>query len=175
VKKESEERKNSKMKKLAYLVIHCTATPKGRVVTKEEIIRWHTAPKEKGGRGWKQVGYSDMILLDGTLVNLVPHNENDVVDPWEITNGASGINSVSRHIVYVGGMDEKYKKPEDTRTDSQKKTMEDYVKQMIKSHPKIKVMGHYQAPDAGGKACPSFDVPKWLLSIGIQVGNIYKL
>ena len=162
------------MKKLEFLVLHCTATPEGRVVTKEDIIRWHTASKEKGGRGWKQVGYSDMICLDGSLVNLVPHNENDFVDPWEITNGASGINSRSRHIVYAGGLDKSAKNPKDTRTEKQKQTMESYVKEMIKKHPEIKVMGHYQAPDAGGKACPSFVVPKWLESIGISIQNIFR-
>jgi hypothetical protein len=53
-----------KGKKLTYLVIHCTATPEGRDVTKEDIIRWHTAPKSKGGRGWSIVGYSRMINLN---------------------------------------------------------------------------------------------------------------
>ena len=160
-------------KELKYLVLHCTATPKGREITKEDIIHWHTSPKEKGGRGWKQVGYSDMIYLDGTLVNLVPHNEDNFVDPWEITNGASGINSVSRHIVYVGGMDAANKKPEDTRTQEQKKTMDLYIKKVIVQHPKILVMGHNEAPDAAGKACPSFLVGEWLQNIGIKESNIY--
>ena len=89
---------------LKNLVIHCTATPEGREVSAEEIRRWHTAPLHKGGRGWRQVGYTDMIHLDGTVERLVENNEDGVVDPWEITNGAKGHNSVSRHIVYVGGV-----------------------------------------------------------------------
>lgn len=161
------------MKKLEFLVLHCTATPKGRAVSREDIIRWHTSPKEKGGRGWKQVGYSDMICVDGRLVNLIPYNEDDVVDPWEISNGAPGFNSKSRHAVYAGGMDEKNKKPEDTRTDAQKQTMERYVKNMIALHPQIKILGHRQAAGAEGKACPSFDVPFWLKSIGVPDVNIY--
>ncbi len=162
------------MQKLEFLVLHCTATPKGRMVTKEDIIRWHTSPVSEGGRGWKQVGYSDMIYLDGTLVNLVPHNEDAYVDSWEITNGASGINSRSRHVVYAGGMDENNKKPEDTRTEKQKEAMATLVKHFIEMHPTIKVLGHYQAPDTGGKACPSFDVPIWLRSIGVPEVNIYS-
>lgn len=47
------------MAKLFYLVIHCTATPAGREVSAEEIRRWHTASPNEGGRGWKQVGYTD--------------------------------------------------------------------------------------------------------------------
>jgi hypothetical protein len=31
------------------LVLHCTATPKGRAVTPEEILTWHTAPKDLPG------------------------------------------------------------------------------------------------------------------------------
>lgn len=91
-------------KALKYLVIHCTATPEGREVTSDEIRAWHTRPKLMGGRGWKQVGYSEMIHLDGGIEKLVDNNNDDVVDPWEITNGVAGYNSVSRHIVYVGGV-----------------------------------------------------------------------
>ena len=50
---------------LKLLVIHCTATPAGREVSAEEIRRWHTAPPNEGGRGWKQVGYTDLVHLDG--------------------------------------------------------------------------------------------------------------
>ena len=155
--------------KLELLVIHCTATPEGREVTSDEIRRWHTAPKSKGGRGWKQVGYSEMIHLDGTIEQLVAYNDDQVVDAWEITNGASGINSKSRHIVYVGGTD-KNGKPKDTRTQAQKDALEMYVK----SHSTLqswKVAGHYHfAP----KACPSFDVEKWCKEIGLTDSKIYK-
>lgn len=49
------------MGKLKYLVIHCTATPEGREVSGAEIRAWHTNPVSKGGRGWKQVGYTDLV------------------------------------------------------------------------------------------------------------------
>ena len=78
------------MGKLQYLVIHCTATPEGREVTSDEIRHWHTAPVSEGGRGWRQVGYTDMVHLDGTVERLVDNNEDGNVDPWEITNGAAG-------------------------------------------------------------------------------------
>src|SRR5258708_10699588 len=68
------------------------------------------------GRGWSKVGYSDLILLDGTLINLTPYNENDEVEPWEITNGQPGTNSIARHVVYVGGLDKSGKESKDTRT-----------------------------------------------------------
>ena len=84
------------MAKLKYLVIHCTATKAGREVTAAEIRRWHTSPPPVG-RGWKQVGYTDLFHLDGSVERLVRNNEDDNVDSWEITNGAAGFNSVSRH------------------------------------------------------------------------------
>ena len=77
-------------KPLQYLVIHCTATREGREVKSSEIRHWHTDPVSKGGRGWKHVGYTDMIHLDGKVERLVNNNEDAVVDPWEITNGAVG-------------------------------------------------------------------------------------
>jgi N-acetylmuramoyl-L-alanine amidase len=111
-----------------------------------------------------------MIHLDGKVENLVPYNENDVVEPWEITNGASGMNSQSRHVVYVGGIDKKGK-PKDTRTSAQKAEMECYVKNVIALHPNILVAGHNQFAN---KACPSFDTVKWLMEIGVNSKNIYK-
>jgi N-acetylmuramoyl-L-alanine amidase len=159
--------------KLMYLVLHCTATPEGRSITKEDIIRWHTTPKDKGGRGWNRPGYSDMIYLDGQLVNLIPFNTDDYVDLWEISNGVVGLNGNSCHIVYAGGMDEVNKLPKDTRTEKQLETMELYVKYTIKRHPQILVLGHNEAPNAHGKACPSFNVSDWLRSIGVPNENIY--
>lgn len=156
-------------KPLQYLVIHCTATPEGRNVTAAEIRRWHTSPPP-GGRGWKQVGYSEMIHLDGTIETLVPYNDNQRVDAWEITNGATGINSVSRHIVYVGGVD-KNGKAKDTRTDAQKKALEMYIKAHTTLQPQWQIAGHYHF---AAKACPSFNVENWLKSIGVNEKNIYR-
>lgn len=185
-------------KRIKYLVIHCTATPEGRPVYPDDIERWHTDPCElpggkfryKGktynsvqelplevqpahrrGRGWKQIGYRDIILLTmGLLINMVRHNDDDIVDPWEITNGVAGINDVSAHVVYVGGCD-KDMNPKDTRTREQKETLKQYVRAFIARHPHIKVAGHNQF---AAKDCPSFDVPAWLRDIGVAEENIYQ-
>lgn len=152
------------MARLQYLVIHCTATPEGREVTNAAIRHWHTDPVSKGGRGWKQVGYTDMIHLDGKVERLVQNNEDANVDPWEITNGAKGYNSISRHVVYVGGCD-KQLKPKDTRTAAQKAALKAYVLDFHKRFPKVRIIGHREVAN---KACPSFDVQKWLKEIGIN-------
>lgn len=156
-------------KPLRYLILHCTATKEGRPVTSKEIRKWHTAPRSQGGRGWKRVGYSDMIHLNGKIENLRKYNSNQIVEGWEITNGVRGINSESRHVVYVGGVNQEGK-PKDTRTDAQLCIMEGYVKSFIVEHPQIQIAGHNQFAN---KACPSFNVPAWLREIGIPEQNIY--
>jgi len=170
------------MGQLTHLIIHCTATPAGREITADDIIRWHTSSKSMGGRGWDRVGYSDMFYLDGTLVNLTPFNYDNKVDPWEMTWGAKGMNSRSRHCVYVGGLDIDPEAPldeddnpgymaVDTRTVHQLYGMEIYVKYMILRHPHIKVAGHN---NFSFKSCPSFNVAEWCRSIGVPEINIER-
>lgn len=148
---------------LQFLVIHCTATPEGREVSAADIRRWHTSPPPVG-RGWRQVGYTDIIHLDGRVERLVRNNEDARVDPWERTNGAAGFNSVSRHIVYVGGAD-KNGKPKDTRTPEQREALARYVRTFHRQHPLVRIVGHHELNPA--KACPSFDVKAWLNEIKI--------
>jgi N-acetyl-anhydromuramyl-L-alanine amidase AmpD len=105
-----------------------------------------------------------MVHLDGTVERLVDNNEDANVDPWEITNGVEGINAVSRHIVYAGGLAKDGKTPKDTRTPAQHKALEEYVKDFHTRFPQVKITGHNEL---AAKACPSFDVQKWLVSIGI--------
>lgn len=155
------------MGKVLRLVLHCTATREGREVSSNEIRAWHTNPVSKGGRGWKQVGYTDMIHLDGKVERMVDNNEDAFVDPWEVTNGATGYNNTSRHVVYVGGCASDGKTPKDTRTEAQRKALEDYVKDFHRRFPSIPIVGHGQLPGVK-KACPSFDVSKWLKEIGIN-------
>lgn len=153
------------MATLKYLILHCTATPEGREVTSDEIRAWHTSPVCKGGRGWKQVGYTDMIHLDGTIERLVNNNEDAFVDPWEITNGAKGYNCYSRHVVYVGGLDSETKTPKDTRTPEQLQSMAAYVREFHERHPNVSIKGHNEV---AAKACPCFDVQAWLKQIGVK-------
>ncbi len=155
------------MARMKYLVLHCTATPEGREVTSGEIRHWHTDPVSKGGRGWKQVGYTDLIHLDGTVERLVQNNEDAEVDPWEVTNGAAGYNSVSRHVVYAGGLAKDGKTAKDTRTAAQLKAMTAYVREFHERFPQIKIVGHRDLPGVK-KACPGFDVKAWLADIGIR-------
>jgi N-acetyl-anhydromuramyl-L-alanine amidase AmpD len=106
-----------------------------------------------------------MIHPDGIVERLVGNNEDAVVDPWEVTNGAVGHNSTSRHVVYVGGLAADCKTAKDTRTPAQLAAMERYVKDFHARFPDVKIVGHNEL---AAKACPSFDVQAWLRTIGIN-------
>lgn len=128
--------------------------------------------KKLKGRGWRQIGYSDLIDLEGNVHNMVPYNNDQNVDPWEVTNGALGVNAVSRHVVYVGGRSKDFTRTEDTRTSAQRDALKHYVMKTIMQHPDILIAGHNQFQK---KACPSFDVAKWAKAYGIPAKNICTL
>ena len=148
------------------LFIHCTASPDGVLFTGQEVSDYHTENK-----GWSRPGYSDIIEHDGELFNAREFDSDDMIGEWEYTFGVKGstmMNRNSRHICYVGGLDDNGK-PADTRTKEQKKTMETYIKYMLLRNPKLIIAGHYNVQK---KACPCFDVEDWLKSIGIKESNI---
>ena len=147
------------MAKLKQLVIHCTATPEGREVSADEIRRWHCAPLSEGGRGWRQVGYTALLHLDGAVERLVENTEGDVVDPWEITNGAAGHNSVSRHIVYAGGVAADGRTPKDTRTPEQREALATYVRDFHRRFPSVRIVGRN---GLAAKAWPAGGGRGWL-------------
>lgn len=150
-------------------MIHCAATRERQHFDKDDIIRWHTGPKEQGHRGWRRAGYSDLFLLDGTLQNIYPYDSDDQVDSWEITNGARGWNGHARHICYIGGRNASNTASVDTRSSELKAAMAAYVKVTIELQPWLKVIGHNQV---AVKDCPAFDVRAWAKKIGLKDENI---
>jgi hypothetical protein len=188
------------MKALKYLMLHCTASRASLNVTPETIRSWHTGPsnlpdgkvkymgkvydsrsllpdvtidgrkiKDIVGRGWSQVGYSKLISL-ATTFDLVHYDEDQWVEANEITNGAEGMNSFTRHFVYAGGIDDAGN-PLDTRNPFQLNEMKRLVFEEVSHHPDILVCGHNHFAN---KACPSFNVEQWLVSIGVPEKNIYR-
>lgn len=163
------------MAKLKYLVIHCSATKEGEDIRPETIIKWHTS---KTGRGWSRAGYSDLITLDGNLHNLhfaEGTNPNDqIIESSEMTWGVRGINSESKHVCYIGGVENKRTngkyKAKNTLNNEQCDTLQIYIKHEILRHPNILVAGHNQFSN---KACPSFIVSDFCTSIGLKMKNIY--
>lgn len=122
------------------IIIHCSATKEGQNVTVEQIRQWHKK------RGFKDIGYHYVIYNDGSV-----HLGRDV----DIA-GAHCLNHNSKSIgvCYIGGLD-KDMKAKDTRTDAQKVTLLDLLKQLKGLYPKATIHGHREY---AAKACPCFDV-----------------
>lgn len=148
------------MRQINYIVIHCTAGSQSQTT---ESIKAHWRKL-----GWKKFGYHHLINEDGTIENITPISE--------VSNGVAGYNSTSIHISYKGGV--KDGKPFDNRTEAQKKSIENLVKEYRLKFPKAKVVGHRDfspdknrdgvvSPNEWLKSCPSFSVSEWLKQIGL--------
>lgn len=136
------------MRDIKYLAIHCTATSQKAKI--ESILNYW-----RKTLGWKNPGYHFIIKPNGEIVELLPIEK--------ISNGVRGYNSVIINISYIGGVD-KYNMPIDNRTDKQKESMLKLVKKYKSIYPNIIIQGHRDFPNVK-KACPSFDVKKWLLNV----------
>lgn len=131
---------------IKFIVIHCTATQQEATI--ESIKKYW-----KEVKGWKDVpGYHYIIKADGDVVKLLEENKNSY--------GVYAHNSECISISYIGGID-KTGKPTDTRTRSQETAMFDKIVELTERYPKAQVIGHRDFPGVV-KACPSFDVKKWL-------------
>ena len=128
------------MRKIKYLVVHCTATPQDTRV-KSLIDYWHKV------LGWKNNGYHFVIEKNGNTSKITPLDK--------IANGVQGYNQNSIHLAYIGGIDSKGKAV-DTRTIAQKKSLLYYLRDLKRKFPKAEILGHR---DFAGvtKECPCFD------------------
>lgn len=133
------------MRKITHIVIHCSATPEGKVFTAAHIDRWHK------GLGWNGIGYHQVIRLDGTVERGRP---DEVVG-----SHVRGHNARTIGICYIGGVDNNMK-PKDTRTQAQKAALAKLVHAYLAKYPGAKVVGHRDFKGVK-KACPSFDVQSW--------------
>lgn len=128
------------MRQINKIIVHCSATPKGKEVTVEEIDKWH---KE---RGFKSIGYHYVIYLDGSVHEGRPLHE--------IGAHCKGYNSKSIGICYIGGLDLNGK-PKDTRTVAQKAALYNLLKELKAKCHTATIHGHNEF---SAKACPCFDV-----------------
>lgn len=146
-------------------MIHCSDTPPTFHVTREEIEKWHLHE-----RGWSRVGYSMLFQRDGVTDILIPWDKDDVIESWEISNGAAGWNGRTKHLCLVGGRKVDSGEAENNFTDVQWAGVEASVKLILMLEPDIQLIGHNQVHPT--KYCPSFDVRKWGKKIGIPDRNI---
>jgi N-acetyl-anhydromuramyl-L-alanine amidase AmpD len=129
------------------------------------------------GNGWDRLGYADIIHQNGEIENVTPYDKDDFVDREEVTWGAVGINSVSRHIALEGGIHPSNWrmwgtwKFEELYTNAQFVSLSAYLKQAILDYPWIKIIGHRDVPNAN-KMCPNTNILQLCRDIGIKENNI---
>ena len=127
------------MKPITEIIIHCSATREGADYHASDIDRWHKQ------RGFRRIGYHYVIDLDGTIEGGRPENETGA--------HCTGHNSNSIGVCYIGGTD-CTGKPKDTRTDAQKRSLQQLLRMLVKKYPQATIHSHR---DFANKACPSFD------------------
>jgi len=137
------------MREIKEIILHCTATQEGREVHVADVDRWHKQ------QGWECIGYHYLITLDGKIEKGRPE--------WKIGAHCKGHNNVSIGIAYVGGVDYQGK-PKDTRTEAQKRALVQLLREVRGRYPKATIHGHNEF---AAKACPSFNVQKWLTEVYI--------
>ncbi len=126
------------------IIIHCSATPEGKNFKAKDIRSWHQE------RGFKDIGYHYVILLDGTIEK--GREENIQGAHCQFQN----IDTLA--ICYIGGLD-KNQKAKDTRTDAQKKSLKELVTKLQNKYniSNLNVHGHNEFAQ---KDCPCFNVRK---------------
>lgn len=139
------------MRRIDEIIIHCSATPEGKNFKAADIRRWHTA-KPPVGRGWSDIGYHYVILLDGTVEHGRP------VD--RIGAHCSGRNENSIGVCLIGGCAADGKTSKDTRTEAQKASLLNLVRE-LQNRYRIPSSGIHGHNEFANKACPSFDVQAW--------------
>ena len=123
------------MRKIKYIVFHCTGTSKTAKV-KGIFHYWKVFKK------WREPGYHILVMPDGVPVIINPFNE--------ISNGVQGFNNNCIHIGWVGG------KHKDDRTPQQKTTLNVLAIALKAAFPEAEIKGHRDFPGVA-KACPQFD------------------
>ena len=128
------------MRKIRYIIIHCSAVKPTQTSSARQIDAWHRA------QGWRMIGYHYVIRRDGTIERGRP----DAM----VGAHCSGHNSDSIGICYEGGLDANGK-PADTRTDAQKRTLRKLLEDLHRSYPRALILGHHDLNPQ--KACPCFN------------------
>ena len=127
------------MNKPVEIIIHCSGTPVSTNYTFEHCKKDHLS------NGWSNIGYHYYITKDGHVYSGRKCSE--------IGAHCIGHNHTSIGICYEGGLDENFK-PCDTRTLSQKASLEKLIFELKLKYPIKHIYGHR---DFAKKSCPCFD------------------
>jgi N-acetyl-anhydromuramyl-L-alanine amidase AmpD len=113
------------------LIIHCVANRCNKPFSVESLIR---CGKEKYG----QCSYHYYVRYNGDIIPLLPETLQGI--------HARHYNHCSIGIVYEGGLDAQGNAA-DTRTEAQKLSLRELLKQLRHDYPDAKIVGHCELPE----------------------------
>lgn len=122
--------KQLKHESVRLLVVHCTATKCNRPFSVENLIAC-------GEAKYGQCSYHYYVRRNGDIVPLLPESVQGV--------HARHYNYCSLGIVYEGGLDENGQ-PADTRTEAQKHSLYELLKELTAEYPDARIIGHCELP-----------------------------
>jgi len=133
---------------VAFIAIHCSASPPSQDIGVAEIDRMHRL------RGFLSCGYHYVIRRDGTVEDGRALNQRGA--------HVEGFNHCSIGICLVGGVSQAdVRKPEANFTADQMAALKSLLIDLWADFPSAHAQGHRDFPNVA-KACPSFDVAAWL-------------
>lgn len=141
------------MRTISEIIIHCTATKPLAHINVNDVRRWHQQ------RGFNDIGYHYLVLVDGTIEVGRPLNETGA--------HCKGHNAHSIGICYVGGLNDKGK-PADTRTPAQRTALRNLLTTLKRQYPNAIIYGHR---DFAAKACPCFDATAEYAYLSVEPAN----
>ena len=133
-----------KAQDVKWLVVHCSASRCNRPFTVERLI-------ETGRQRFGQASYHYYVRRNGNVVPILPESVQGVY--------AVGYNHCSIAVCYEGGLDENGNAA-DTRTELQKASLYELLKQLRRDYPQARIIGHRELPHVA-KDCPCFSCAEY--------------
>ncbi len=140
------------MRRIDYIVIHCSATKASADVGAAEIRDWHVK-----GNGWRDIGYHYVVRRNGQVEPGRPLAE--------VGAHVSGYNSSSVGICLVGGIGAAGQ-AENNFVPAQMEALKALVGKLKRQFPKAKIQGHRDFPGVK-KDCPCFEAKAWAAAEGL--------
>ena len=131
-----------KAQDVKWLVVHCSASRCNRPFTVERLI-------ETGRQRFGQPSYHYYVRRNGYVVPILSESVQGI--------HAVGYNHCSIAVCYEGGLDENGKAA-DTRTELQKASLYELLKQLRRDYPQARIIGHYEL--GAKKDCPCYPASK---------------
>lgn len=133
-----------KAQDVKWLVVHCSASRCNRPFTVERLI-------ETGRQRFGQPSYHYYVRRNGYVVPILSESVQGI--------HAVGYNHCSIAVCYEGGLDENGNAA-DTRTELQKASLYELLKQLRRDYPQARIIGHRELPHVA-KDCPCFSCAEY--------------